>query len=228
MSVETKYWHLRNHKLFSVMSNSQIEELCVIVNYKKATRGEIIYFSDDDVKRIYLLKKGTVKIVEADDNGNEIIKEILQPGDLFGEISLSSDVGSHEFAQAVSKEVFICSFNMQNFERVLEEHPGIALKFTKLIGFRFKKLRNSYANLVFKDVRSRLTTFLTDWAEKEGLKEGRKVTLNNYLTQQEMAGLVCSSRQTVTQLLNDLEKEGLISYNRKEIIIPDISKIQRT
>lgn len=224
MSLETKYWHLRNHKLFSVMSNRQIEDLCVILKYKTATKGEIIYFSDDSDKRIYFLKRGTVKIVEADDNGNEIIKEILHAGDLFGEITLDSNNGSHEFAQAVSKQVDICSFRLDNFEKVLEENPSIAFKFTKIVGFRFKKLRNSYANLVFKDVRERIITFLKDWAEKEGVRTGDKITLDNYLTQQEIASLVCSSRQTVTQILNDLETEGKITYNRREIVIENILK----
>lgn len=226
MSSETKYWHLRNHKLFSAMSNKQIDELCVIVNYKKAHKGEIIYFADDNVKRIYLLKRGTVKIVEADDKGTEVIKEILQAGDLFGEITLDSGTDNHEYAQAVSKEVVICSFLLENFEHVLGEHPDIAFKFTKLIGFRFKKMRNSYSNLVFKDVKTRLSIFLKDWAEKEGVKNGSSVSIQNYLTHQEIASLVCSTRQTVTQLLNDLEAEGVLKYSRKEITIADTGKLR--
>jgi len=82
MSQETQYWYLRNHKLFSVLSNMQIEELCIITKYKKAGKGEIIYFSEVPDQRIYILKKGNIKIVEADNQGNEIIKEILIPGDL--------------------------------------------------------------------------------------------------------------------------------------------------
>lgn len=226
MSTEIKYWHLRHHKLFSVLNNKQIEDLCVIMNYKKAHKGEIIYFADEGSKRIYFLKKGTVKIVEMGDNGIESIKEILQPGDLFGELSLDNDPGNPEYAQVISKEVVICSFRMENFEQVLESHPSIALQFTRIIGFRFKKLRNSYSNLVFKDVRSRLNALLIDWASKEGIAEGNVVKLKNYLTHQDIASLVCSTRQTVTQLLNDLENNGILNYSRQEIVIKDIQKLK--
>jgi len=207
------------------MSNKQIDELCVIVNYKKAHKGEIIYFADDSVKRIYLLKRGTVKIVETDDKGPEVIREILQAGDLFGEITLDSGTDNHEYAQAVSKEVVICSFLLEIFEHVLGEYPDIAYKFTKLIGFRFKKMRNSYSNLVFKDVKTRLSIFLKDWAQKEGVINGGSVMIQNYLTHREIASLVCSTRQTVTQLLNDMEAEGILKYSRKEISIPDLRKL---
>ncbi len=226
MNSEIKYWHLRNHKLFSVLNNEQIEELCIIMKYKKALRNEIIYLSDESDKRIYFLKKGKVKIVEVGMNGNEIIKEILHPGDLFGEISLDHDMGNPEYAQAISPEVFICSFTLNNFENVLETYPSIALRFTKLVGFRLKRLNNSYSNLVFKDVKSRLLEFIKDWARREGTQSGLAVSIKNYLTHQDMASLICSTRQTVTQLMNELVEEGKITYSRKEIVIKDIQMLQ--
>ena len=196
------------------------------MKYKKALRNEIIYFSDDEEKKIYILKKGTVKIVEIGSNGNEIIKEIMQAGDLFGEITLDTGIGNPEYAQALSKEVYICSFTLENFERVLETHPSIALKFTKLVGFRFKKLKNSYSNLVFKDVRTRLIEFICEWAHREGVRNGLAIVIENYLTHQEIASLICSTRQTVTQLLNDLAEEGKLSHTRKEIIVLDIENFK--
>lgn len=221
MHSDIKYWHLRNHKLFSILSNSQIEELCVLVHYKKALKGEIIYFSEDLVRRIYFLKKGAIKIAEMDESGNEVIREILKPGDLFGELALDSSGESGEYAQAMTKEVYICSFLLDDFERLLQRYPAVALGFTKIVGFRLKRMKNNYMNLVFKDVRSRLLTFLREWIEKEGLAGTKSVKLENYLTHQDIAGLVCSSRQTVTQLLNELEQEGILIYSRREIVVPD-------
>lgn len=225
MSRETQYWYLRNHKLFSVLSNAQIDELCILTRYMKAAKGDIIYFSDEPEKRIYILKKGHIKIVDADTQGNEIIKEILMPGDLLGEISLDPGESGHEYAMAMSKEVIICTFRMADFERLLEKFPEIALKYTKIVGWRFKRIRNNYSNLVFKDVRSRLITFFRDWANREGNNVDGHVHLDNYLTHQDIAGLVCATRQTVTQVLNELESEGLIHYSRKEVIIPDLHKL---
>ena len=89
MCEELKYWYLRDHKLFRTLSFFQIKQLCIIVGFKKAKKGDVIYFSSSDVPRIFLLKKGNIKIVSIDDEGNETIKEILQKGDLFGELSLS-------------------------------------------------------------------------------------------------------------------------------------------
>jgi len=53
MSEELKYWYLRDHKLFWTLSMSQVKQLCIITGFKKAKKGDIIYFSSSDVPRIF-------------------------------------------------------------------------------------------------------------------------------------------------------------------------------
>ena len=218
--VDLKYWYLRDHKLFWKLSNSDLKDLCVIVGFKKAFKSEMIYFADEHIPRIFLLKRGMIKICETDSHGNEIIKEIIKKGDLFGQMSLdaSQENASEEYAQALT-DVSICSFKMDDFERILERNPSKAIGYTKFMGLKLKRVENRFNNVVFKDVRSRLVQFIKDWAESDGEKTDNTYTLKNYLTQHDLAKLVCSTRQTVTTILNDMEKEGLISYDRKEITI---------
>lgn len=225
MYEELKYWYLRDHKLFWTLSMSQIKQLCIITGFKKASKGEIIYFSSSDVPRVFLLKKGNIKIVAVDEEGNETIKDIIQKGDLFGELTLETDDKVNEYAKVLSDEVAICSFLMSDFEDLLLKNPTLALSYTKFVGLKMKRIKNNYSNLVSKDAKNRLVLFLKDWAEREGKKEGNKVILNNYLTQNDIAQIICTSRQTATQLLNEMEANNFIMYNRKEIIIADITQL---
>lgn len=225
MHEELKYWYLRDHKLFRTLSFGQIKQLCIITGFKKAQKGEIIYFSSSDVPRIFLLKKGTIKIVAVDEDGNETIKDIIQKGDLFGELTLETDDQTNEYAKVLSDDVAICSFLMADFEDLLLKNPSLALSYTKFVGLKMKRIKNSYSNLISKDAKTRLFQFLKDWAEKEGKRVGNNVVIENYLTQNDIAQIICTSRQTATQLLNEMETNGTLSYNRKEIIIPDISKL---
>lgn len=225
MHEELKYWYLRDHKLFRTLSFGQIKQLCIITGFKKAQKGEIIYFSSSDVPRIFLLKKGTIKIVAVDEDGNETIKDIIQKGDLFGELTLETDDQTNEYAKVLSDDVAICSFLMADFEDLLLKNPSLALSYTKFVGLKMKRIKNSYSNLISKDAKTRLFQFLKDWAEKEGKRVGNNVVIENYLTQNDIAQIICTSRQTATQLLNEMETKGTLSYNRKEIIIPDISKL---
>jgi CRP-like cAMP-binding protein len=227
MYEELKYWYLRDHKLFRTLSFAQIKQLCIIVGFKKALKGEIIYFSNSEVPRIFLLKRGSIKIVAVDEEGNETIKDIILKGDLFGELTLESDTNSNEYAKALTDEVSICSFLLSDFEDLMMRNPSLALGYTKFVGLKMKRIKNNYANLVSKDAKSRLLTFLNDWIEREGKKEGEKVVLENYLTQNDIAQIICTSRQTATSLLNEFEESGIIQYGRKEIIVPNYTLFQK-
>ena len=113
----------------------------------------------------------------------------------------------------------------KNLEDLLLKNPTLALSYTKFVGLKMKRIKNSYSNLISKDAKSRLYQFLKEWADKEGTVKGNSVTLENYLTQNDIAQIICTSRQTATQLLNEMEINQLLSYSRKEIIIPDITKL---
>jgi CRP/FNR family transcriptional regulator, cyclic AMP receptor protein len=215
---------LHNHKLMSVLSSSELREICIISNFKTAKKGEIIYFSHDESNRVYTIKRGTIKIVEIDQKGNEIVKDILQEGDLFGQFTLTNS-NLDEYAIAVSDYVTCCSFRMDDFERIIERNPTLALQYTKWVGLRLKRMENKYANLVFKDVRSRFVGFLKDWSLKEGNSGSNEVILKNYLTHQDIASLICSTRQTVTSLFNELKENGILDYSRTEITIKNIGAL---
>ena len=151
MDLEVVYWYLRNHNLFEQMSDQEYKDLCVISGYKTAKKNEVIYMTHETVRRLYFLKKGVVKIAAVDDEGNEITKDVIREGDIFGEITLNGNAAnSGEFAKAISDEVSICSFKLDDFERVLEKNPNLSLRYTKKVGDKFKAMETRFSNLIFK------------------------------------------------------------------------------
>ncbi len=218
---ETKYWYLRSHQLFKTLNNSEVKDLCILTRYITAAKNDFIYLANDEVPRIYLLKVGMIRIVEME-NGKETIKDFIKQGDLFGELSLSKNGNKTEMAQAMSKEVVICAFKLDDFEKVLTKNAEIALHYTKMVGEKMKRISNRYSSLVFKDVRSRLIEFLKDWGEKEGTKTDTGIRIKNYLTHSDIAGIICSTRQTVTEIINDLEYQKKLTYTRSEVVLKNL------
>lgn len=226
MQEEAKYWYLHDHQLFSVLSREENRALCLIPNFKTVKKNEILYFSHDDEQRLYTIKSGTLKIISVDAEGNETVKEILRSGDLFGQYTFDEmDENEDEYAVAVSEKVVICSFKQNDFENIVKRNPQLAIRYTKLVGFKLKRISNNYSNLMFKDVRTRFALFLKDWAMKEGNGQTKNIVVKNYLTHNDIAGLICSTRQTVTLLFNELKNAGLIDYTRSEIIVKDVHQL---
>lgn len=199
------------------------EEKTVMTNAKK---GQFIYFPEDPSKTIFFLKEGRVKIGNQSDDGRETIKAILQPGEMFGELALAGEGQREDFAQAMDSNVLICAIGVQDMEEIMARNSHMGLQVTKLIGFRLQKMERKLRSLIFKDARTRIVDFIREMAEERGTPVGDEVLIKHSLTHQDIANLTASSRQTVTTVLNELRSANLINFERKRILVRDVSKLK--
>ena len=72
MSADLKYWYMHNHKLFRNLSFREINSLCILKRFKKSSKSEVLELPDSDKPRVYLLKKGMMKLMKINDDGEEV------------------------------------------------------------------------------------------------------------------------------------------------------------
>lgn len=192
---------------------------------REIKKGDYIYFPEDPSTQVFFLKKGRIKIGTYSDDGRESIRAVLQPGELFGELSLIGEDKRNDFAQAIDNDVLICAMGMKDMEFMMENSSGLSLKVTKLIGLRLKKTETKLNDLLFKDARQRIVDFVKNLAEEEGKQVGDEIMVKHPFTHQDIANLTASSRQTVTTVLNELRDRDLLYMERKKFLIRDISKL---
>ncbi|HCQ30230.1 MAG TPA: Crp/Fnr family transcriptional regulator [Flavobacteriales bacterium] len=226
MSAETRLWHLKNFNLLESLSQEEKMKMAEMIRDQSIKKGEYIYFPEESSKNIYFLKEGRVKIGSYSDDGKEIIKAILQPGEIFGELSLVGEEKRSDFAQAMDNNVIICSMQMQDMEMMMQQNASLNFKVTKLIGFRLRKVERRLESLIFKDARTRIIDFIKDMAKEQGKKIGDEILVKHFLTHQDIANLTATSRQTVTTVLNDLKDNDLIYMERNKFLIRDINKLE--
>jgi CRP/FNR family transcriptional regulator len=144
----------------------------------------------------------------------------LKPGDFFGQISLEKENLHGEFAQAAKSDVSLCSFTLDSFNKLLLNKPKLAVRYSKISGFRIRRFENRLQNILQLDVKTRLKLFMDQLLSevKDNARWfGSEVRIQNYLTHEEISQLIGTSRQTVTTLLNMFREEHVFSYTRKEI-----------
>lgn len=216
------YWYLRNHIIFDSLTDDDYKELEWLIAFKTCTKHEFIYFPDDELRKVFFVKRGNVKLGYYDDEGNEILLDVLKEGDIFGQLHLGNEKTMHEFAVAISNQTVLCNFNVEEFEKMLQTRPNLAIKYSKQVGKQQMTVSRRYSTLLFKDARTRLIQFFKEWAEKEAGELKENITLKNYLTQQEIAALNGLSRQTTARLLSEFKEHNILTISRKEITIPTL------
>jgi CRP-like cAMP-binding protein len=218
VAQRTKLWYLKNVNLFHGMSDDQmrfVEERTVM---REIRRKEVLYLPGDAGDRIYLLKRGVVKISALNDEGREIILALMRPGEVFGEEAALDDGPRDHMAEAY-EDALICVITRQDFLGILRAHPDMAFKVTKLVGFRLKTLRSRVEGLLFKGAPARLAQTLLDLARDHGVSDDRGVLLRLKLSQQDLASLIGVTRESVNLALSDLRKRGLVELEGRSLRI---------
>jgi len=211
--------------LFDTLSAEEKTRLSQMVEVKVKPRYSYVYLPGETSDKIFFLSKGTVKIGTHSNDGKEIIKSVLHPTAMFGEMGIVGEEERQDFARAMGQEVHYCVLKVEDFRRLMRSNHQLSIKILMLIGERVRRAETRLESLIFKDARTRIIDFLKDAADRRGRRVGFEMLVKHSLTQQDIANLTGTSRQTVTSVLNELRKSNLIYFNRKSILIRDMAKL---
>jgi CRP/FNR family transcriptional regulator len=214
--MEPKNFYLKAFNLATNLSELQLQQLSGVIAQKEAKKNQVVYSKGGD-KKVFMLISGKAKISEINEAGDEMIKEIVLPGDLFGDLLLNQSGGNFEYAEIVSERATYYCIETNELNSQIQSNPVLMANYMTKVGEKFRNMENRYLNMITKDVKSRLIYCFKEWARKEGKKLGDKIVIKNSLTHNDLANMISTSRQTVTVILNELKEAGEISYNRKEI-----------
>jgi CRP/FNR family transcriptional regulator len=223
---QTKYWYIKNSTIFNELDEKDYNELDWISCMVQCKKHDFVYLPDETSRKVYYLKQGLVKLGYYDDNGNEVILDILKPGDFFGEIGFGKPINQQEFAQSIANDTKMCNFNIIELEKLFERKPQLALRFTKKVGNQQMMLSRRLSKIIYKDSRSRLIDFFKDWIDELQISETKDITFKNYLTHQDIASLNGLARQTVSTILSEFKDEELIIFERATIKIPNVYNLK--
>lgn len=211
--------------LFEGVSAERLEQLAEHVNILQIGKHRKVYKMGDASDGIYFLIKGTVKVGCYAEDGREVIKAVLHPMAMFGELSLTGERHRHDLAVSLSHNTQLLSLSTVHLRPLMQENHEFSMRILNFIGRRLQLAESRLESLIFKDARERIIDFLKQSAQQQGKQIGYETLIKHSLTQQDIANITGTSRQTVTSVMNDLRKSNLIYFNRRSILIRDLSKL---
>jgi CRP/FNR family cyclic AMP-dependent transcriptional regulator len=221
-----KLWYLKHIRLFDGISPSDMQEMEKITRMEEVKKRQPLYLTGDSSSNVYLLKKGRVKIANTAPSGKEVTFDILEAGEVFGEIEGLEDTPRSTSAETLD-DALICVIPRKDFDQYLSMHPTVMFKLTKLIGLRLRKIQSRVEDLVFRDVPARLAHLLSELSKTDGVPDKQGIRLKAKLTHQEMANLIGCSRETVSTTMGQFRDDGLIQMDGRTITIVNEKGLSR-
>jgi len=192
----------------------------LLLNYEK---DEMIFEEGNDAKHIYLIVSGSVKIAKVDEQSKEVVKGILNPGNVFGEKALSGQGSRADYAQVILSGTQIRAFEVEDVLSASRSDASLNQKVIDILAKKLDRLEKRLESITSKDSRTRVVDFLRDLALESGQKVGFETLIKNNFTHKDIASLTGTSRQTVTTTLNNLKEQNIINFDRRRILIRDMN-----
>lgn len=218
--------HFENVDILKGLPQEQQDFLSRYVQARSYPKSTFIYNPGEPAEWVYFMVSGVVKTGTINEEGKEVIKNILYPGEMFGELGLSGMGERPDFASTLKSEVEILRIPVTILKELINKNPDVGLRMIEKLGERITRSEKRLEQLIFDDARTRIIAFLKNQAQKNGQKFADETLIRHGFTHQDMANITGTSRQLVTIVLNELKKENLINFDRSSILIRDLDQLK--
>lgn len=171
---------------------------------------QAIFRTGDEANGVFALLSGQIRISQTTSEGRAALLMVATPGAWFGESSMLDGKTRSTDAAAIGKTALL-QIDRAGFARLTRNNPEHYAPFVQILGDRYRKALDHIVHTSGLPLAVRLAQRLGELGRGHGRKEGGGIVVDLRLSQEELAGTLGVSRQTVNKALKDFERKGLIT-----------------
>ena len=211
---------LRHVSVFVGLSEEDLAAIAEVSVSRRYGAGEVVFREGDGGDTCYIVRSGLARAVRQHSDGRSITLSHFAAGDIFGELAMFDEEPRSATVDVID-EVEVVAIPGREMQRLMREHPGIAVKLNAALAQRLRATNERLARQSFQTVQSRVASVLAQMvaaARSDGEGEGDVVVA---LTQADLAKLAGSSRESASRFLATLERSGVITQGRGRLTVHD-------
>ena len=213
--------------LFKTLSEESVQDLSSSLRRLSLKQGQTLFHKGDEGTALYIVQKGTIKIVlSRPESVTKSLSPYFPPEIFFGEMALLD--GEPRSADAIAiepSEVFI--LKRSDFLVFLQSNVNAIESILSLLSRRLRSTDELLEDTCFLSISVRLAKKLVDLAESHGEKQGDAVHITLSLTQKELGDMIGATRESINKELKNLREKQIIKTNGNKIQILDMDKLKR-
>ena len=193
-------------------------DLRLLFKERRYSPGQEIFLQGDPTESVYMVGEGRVKMTRVSNGGFESVLCVRRPGEYFCPVSVLDRGPQLGTAEAMG-EVVVLEADRTEFNALCEENPELLAMVQGTCISEVRKLMQRVEAFAFRNVRERLAMTILEESERQGDKG--KPADEIRITQQELAGLVGASRESISRTMTRMEENGMVHTGRGRIQILD-------
>ncbi len=207
---------LQQVDLFRALSLDKLHSLVApAVLSRRYEKQEFVVHKGDAGTDLLLLLQGRLQVVDITSTGQEVGLHIIEPVSYFGELSVIDDMPRSASIRAMEASI-VGSIAKETFLQLMHQEPVISLALMKRLAAIIRSNNQHRAVLSIHNVQRRLIALLLETAKPA---DGESLAIRNLPTQQEMAAMISTTRESVSRALSLLHAQNLIKKQGRVLIL---------
>lgn len=217
---------LRSVSPFSRLDYEELKLLADGLGMQSFKRGETIFFQGSSGNMLYIIVSGQVRIYTLSEMGQELSMTIFRAGDFFGELSLLDERPRSASAQAMLPTRTL-TLDRDKFLHMVMVCPAITVAVLETLATRLRSSTVYAERLASYSAGQRIVHQLLTLATYSALPGQRITSKELHVTQDDLASLSGTTRETVNCVLSNLRDRGLVQVDRARIRILNPDELER-
>ncbi|MCS7221840.1 MAG: Crp/Fnr family transcriptional regulator [Anaerolineae bacterium] len=183
------------------------------VTIKSFRRGETVATPDELEQFLYILMSGCARLVRTTREGRRLVLAVLESGAIFGEGALLNAPTPDTFVEA-QEDCTVWAIPAAEAKKMTSRHPILGWGLLQTFGARLAQVEARLEDVAYKKLPERLAALLLELADH------RETTITG-VSHQSLADTLGTYRETVSSILRDFKRQGLVSLGYRRIKILD-------
>ena len=219
IDLEARIASLRSLSLFRDLSDDALRYLATESRACTFQVGEVIFYQGDPGYTCHVIVRGKVRVLVVGEDGRELAVRILGPGEIVGEMALFEDLPRSANVETLERTQTL-ELHRDALLHCVRKSPPLALSLLRALSARLRHVTADAEGLASLTVAERLMRRLRKLAEWSGKPVPGGVRIMLPMTQQELAALVGTSRESVNRALVRLRRQGRVRLEQGWIELP--------
>lgn len=212
--------------IFQELPEEDLEKIAALAVVRVYPKGAYVFQEGERGDGFYFVKRGKLKLSKLLPDGKEKILHFVQDGDIFAELLVFDGGPFPATAQAlVDSQVGL--IRNSDMKRLLQAYPDIAWRILVIMSRRLRQAVEQMRDMAFRDAYGRLSQGVLNLAKEYGVPTPEGIKIEMPLSQQELANLAGTSRETVARILGQWKREGLVEVRRRHLILRRPEDLER-
>jgi CRP/FNR family cyclic AMP-dependent transcriptional regulator len=212
---------------FTRLTNDQLTLLARSVGTQTFERDEMIFHQGSIGSTLYIIVDGQVRIYTINEAGQEMTVRMLKTGEFFGELALLDGQPRSASVEAMCRTIAL-TLHRSTFLHIINVYPSIAASVLEAMAARLRLTTVSAEQMANLSATQRVVRQLLDLATQYGIPNGSVTHIDLHLTQDDLASLSGTTRETVNRVLSNLRDQGLIRVERARVSVLKMQQLEDT